>query len=103
LYRDAKQLLGLTHCQSRQQSWIDFHRRATPFNFSLTLLSLAKVTHWLTKPLAQRGSFSLQDLKTSYFNHHMRDAFIEGFGLCPITPKNNPVYRKLTDYAKIAA
>jgi hypothetical protein len=98
LYRDAKQFLGLTHCQSRQQSRLNFH-----FNFSLTLLSLAKVAHWLTKPIAERSSFSLQDIKTTYFNHHMLDLFIEGFGLCPVTTKNNPVYRKLADYAKIAA
>jgi hypothetical protein len=45
LYRDAKQLLGLTHCQSRQQSRL--HRPAARFhfNFSLTLLSLAKLAH----------------------------------------------------------
>ncbi len=98
LYRDAKQLLGLTHCQSRKESRLNFH-----FNFSLTLLSLAKIVHWLAKPLEQRGSFSLLDIKTTYFNQHMLDIFIQGFGLCPITAKNNPLYRKLADYAKIAA
>jgi hypothetical protein len=98
LYRDAKQFLGLTHCQSRQQSRLNFH-----FNFSLTLLSLAKVAHWLSKPWTERGSFSIQDLKTTYFNLYMLDSFIEGFGLCPITAKNNPVYHQLADYAKIAA
>jgi len=82
LYGDAKQLLGLTHCQSRQQNRLAFH-----FNFSLTLLSLAKVAHYLTKPLAQPGSFSLQDIKTSYCNQHRLDLFIEGFGLCPIEAK----------------
>ena len=98
LYRDAKQFLGLTHCQSRQENRLNFH-----FNFSLTLLSLAKVAHWLSKPLAERGSFSIQDIKTTYCNQHMLDSFIEGFGICPITAKNNPLYRKLVDYAKIAA
>jgi hypothetical protein len=98
LYRDAKQFLGLTHCQSRQQKRLHFH-----FNFSLTLLSLAKVVHWLVKPVAERGSFSLQDIKTTYFNNHMLDEFIKGFGLCPTTAKNNPVYHQLASYAKIAA
>jgi hypothetical protein len=98
LYRDAKQFLGLTHCQSRQEKRLHFH-----FNFSLTLLSLAKVAHWLSKPLAERGSFSIQDIKTTYFNQHILDVFIEGFGICPITAKNNPCYRKIANYAKIAA
>jgi hypothetical protein len=96
LYRDAKQFLGLTHCQSRQENRLHF-------NFSLTLLSLAKVAHWLSKPLPERGRFSIQDIKTTYFNQHMLDSFIEGFGICPITAKNNSFYRKLANYAKIAA
>jgi hypothetical protein len=98
LYRDAKQFLGLTHCQSTQEKRLHFH-----FNFSLTLLSLAKVAHWLSKPFAQRGCFSIQDIKTTYCNQHMLDLFIKGFGSCPINAKNNPIYHKLAQYAKIAA
>jgi hypothetical protein len=103
LYRDGKQFLGLTHCQSRQQNRLNRPAARFHFNFSLTLLSLAKLAHWLTKPVAERGSFSVQDIKTTYFNHHMLETFIKAFGLCPITAKNNPVYHKLADYAKIAA
>jgi hypothetical protein len=98
LYRDGKQFLGLTHCQSRQESRLNFQ-----FNFSLTLLSLVKITHWLSQPKAQRGAFSLQDLKTHYANEHLLNRFFQAFGLCPQTAQKNPAYQDLLNYAKIAA
>jgi hypothetical protein len=98
LFRDAKQFLGLAHCQSRQERRLSFHH-----NFCLTVLSLAKVAHWLTVPRPQRGPFSIQDIKTQYFNEHLLDKFISGLGICPETVKNSINYRSLINYAKIAA
>ncbi len=98
LYRDAKQLLGLSHCQSRQQHRLDFQ-----FNFSLSLISLAKIVHYLALPLAQRTAFSLQDIKTQYANEHLLHRFFHAFGLCAHTAKKNPAYEQLLNYAKIAA
>lgn len=98
LFRDAKQFTGLTHCQSRQKERLLFH-----FNFCLTILSIAKVVHWLSAPLQQRGAFSIQDIKTQYFNEHLLDKFIIGLGICPETTKNSANYRNLVAYSKIAA
>lgn len=98
LFRDAKQFLGLAHCQSRQKARMSFH-----YNFCLTVLSLAKIVHWLSVPKSQRGAFSIQDIKTQYFNEHLLDKFISGLGICPKTLKNSSNYLSLINYAKIAA
>lgn len=98
LYRDGKQFLGLAHCQSR-----DKDRLAFQFNFSLTLISLVKIIHWMVKPLEIRGAFSLQDIKTHYANQFLLQRFFVAFGICPQSAKNNPEYDKLLNYAKIAA
>ena len=98
LYRDGKQFLGLTHGQSRQESRLNFQ-----FNFSLTLLSLVKIVHWLSQPKDQRGAFSLQDIKTQYSNEHLLNRFFQAFGICPQTAQKNPAYQQLVNYAKIAA
>lgn len=98
LFRDGKQFTGLAQCQSRQKQRLQFQ-----FNFSLTILSIAKVTHWLTKPLENRTSFSIQDIKSQYFNEHLLDKFIIGLGICPETAKNSDNYQNLINYTKIAA
>lgn len=98
LYRDAKQFLGLTHCQSRQENRLSFQ-----FNFALTMISLVKIVHWLTQPVEQRGPFSLQDIKTHYTNQFLLERFFVAFGICPQTAKKSPAYQKLLNYAKIAA
>lgn len=98
LYRDGKQFLGLAHSQSRDKDRLDFQ-----FNFSLTIISLVKVVHWMSKPIETRGAFSLQDIKTHYTNHFLLQRFFVAFGICPESAKNNPEYDKLLNYAKIAA
>ena len=98
LYRDAKQFLGLEHCQSRQDKRLNFQ-----FNFSLTLISLVKIVHYLSVPLSQRGAFSLQDIKTQYANEHLLQRFFQAFGICAHTAKKEPAYQQLLNYAKIAA
>lgn len=98
LFRDGKQFTGLTHGQSRQKERLLFQ-----FNFSLSILSIAKVVHWLSKPVDQRAAFSIQDIKTQYFNEHLLNKFIIGLGICPETAKNSDNYRNLINYTKIAA
>lgn len=98
VYRDAKQHLGLTHCQSTQQQRLNFHH-----NFALTVLSLVKVAHWLTQPLDNRKPFSIQDIKAQYFNERFLNLFFNVFGICPEHQENNPKIATLTNYAKIAA
>ena len=98
LYRDGKQYTGLEQCQSRKAKRLDFH-----FNASLTTASLAKAMHHLDKPIDKRKPFSMASIKTQYFNELLLDKFISAFGFSPERIKNNPVYRKIRDFGKIAA
>jgi hypothetical protein len=98
LFREGKQFTGLNDCQSRQKERLGFQ-----FNLSLTLLSIAKVVHWLSIPIEKRRAFSIQDIKTHYFNEHLLNKFIVGLGICPETVKNSDNYRNLINYTKIAA
>jgi hypothetical protein len=63
LYRDAKQELGLEHCQAYSWEKIDFH-----LNVSLTVGSLAKVAHHLQDQVQRQRPFSIADIKTQYRN-----------------------------------
>jgi hypothetical protein len=98
LFRDGKQFTGLNHCQSRKKE-----RLAFQFNFSLTIISIAKVVHWLSIPFGNRPAFSIQDIKAQYFNEHLLDKFIFGLGINPETVKNSDNYQNLINYTKIAA
>lgn len=101
LFRDAKQFLGLAHCQSTDQTKIENH-----VNLALTALSVAKVTHWLPVPKEERGPFSMAELKMYYHNLDMIERFSCALGLDPTHTKNNPKIRELlfsTCYAQWAA
>lgn len=65
LYRDAKQELGLEHCQAYSWEKIDFH-----LNVSLTVGSLAKVAHHLQNQAQRAKPFSIADIKTQYRNEY---------------------------------
>ena len=101
LFRDAKQFLGITHCQSTNLTKIENHA-----NLALTALSVAKATHWLPITKEERGAFSVAELKMYYHNLDMLERFSCALGLDPTQTKNNPEIRKLlfsTYYAKWAA
>ncbi|MBC7407624.1 MAG: hypothetical protein H7339_04470 [Arcicella sp.] len=98
VYRDAKQHLGLNHCQSTQKERLDFHH-----NFSLTMLSLAKITDWLNKPKDSRKAFSIHDIKAQYFNEQFLNKIFSVFAITPELQLNNPNIDSLRNYAKIAA
>ena len=65
LYRDAKQDLGLEHCQAYTAAKIDFH-----VNAALSVGSLAKVAHHLSDENERNRPFSIADVKTEYVNEH---------------------------------
>lgn len=71
LFRDAKQLTGLTDCQARSQAKLDFH-----FNASLTAVSLAKLEARQQNGQAA-SSFSMASLKRRAFNQHLIDRICE--------------------------
>jgi hypothetical protein len=98
LYRDAKQHLGLTHCQARSEEKIDFH-----LNASLTTVSLAKVAHHLSDQNYEQKAFSLADIKTRYANELLLDRFISTFGINPQLSKIKTIRDEIRNIGKIAA
>lgn len=98
LFRDAKQHVGLTQCQARSKNKLNFH-----FNASLTSVSIAKAAHYLSEKPEERNSFSLADIKTSYFNEHMMNLFLSNFEINPELTKNKSIILKLLNFGRIRA
>jgi hypothetical protein len=72
IFRDVQQFTGLSDCQSRQKSRLDFH-----FNVSLTALNIAKLDQ-LTAPSddhAEPVAFSMATYKRLAFNKHLQERF----------------------------
>jgi len=98
LFRDAKQYTGLTHCQARSENKINFH-----VNTSLTAVSVAKAAHYLDCKKEDFKSFSISDIKTSYFNELMLDLFLSNFEINPELTKNKLAINRILDFGKITA
>jgi hypothetical protein len=98
LIRDGKQFTGLQDCQARSTAKLEYH-----WNTALTAINIAKSEHWLNKPKAERGSFSMSSIKTFYHNQLLIDQL---FNILPedtkIT-KNHPQIRQLYHFGAIAA
>ena len=74
IFRDAKQFTGLSDCQARDLTKLDFH-----FNASLMTLNLAKFDAWQTHLAAHSHKtfvFSMASYKRLAFNRHLLDRFI---------------------------
>ena len=98
LFRDAKQFVGLAHCQARNENKIHFH-----VNASLSTVSLAKAVHYLAIPKEKRKSFSMSDVKTTFFNKIMADRIFSMLEIDMTCKKNNQAYLDSLWYGKIAA
>lgn len=97
LYRDAKQHLGLTHCQARSKEKIHFH-----LNASLTAVSVAKAAHHLEHG-KQDKPFSLADIKTLYANELLLERFISTFGIKPNLSKIKSLRESVTNFGRMVA
>ncbi|MCO5259559.1 MAG: transposase [Crocinitomicaceae bacterium] len=101
LYRDAKQYAGLNHCEARSRKKLDFH-----WNMSLTTINLAKIIHWIPKKNENPKEeivFSMNDIKTQYYNQLLLERFISMFGINPELPKNKRKNKRFLDFGKVAA
>ena len=98
LYRDAKQFVGLEHCQSKSETKLHFH-----FNTALTTVSLVKAIYHLSQPIEQRTPFSMADVKTQYFNELMWNLIIQACGICPHEPKIISIKQNVLNFGKIRA
>ena len=98
LYRDAKQHTGLNDCQARSENKLHFH-----FNAALTGINIAKIEHWLSLPKSERGTFSMNDIKTINNNMLQLQRFFDKFGINPHSAKNQLKVKELIYYGTIAA
>jgi len=97
LFRDAKQFTGLSQCQARSENKIHFHT-----NTALTAIGVAKIAHAFEKK-QEPISFSMADIKTSYFNELMLNLFFSNLQIQPELIKNKTVINKLLYFGTIAA
>jgi DDE superfamily endonuclease len=98
LFRDSKQFTGLTDCQSRAESVLDFH-----FNAALATLNLARAEDLRVQPEPKPHVFSMASWKQRQFNERLLDVFIDNLALDPMWVKNHPKYDELSTYGAIAA
>jgi len=97
LFRDAKQHVGLTHCQARNENKLHFH-----VNNSLTVVGLAKIVHHINNK-HKSDAYSIADVKTSYFNERMLNLFFSNFQIEPDLEKNKQAINTILQYGSIAA
>ena len=98
LYRDAKQHMGLTHCQARSKEKIHFH-----VNASLTAVSLAKVVDHINQKEEEVQPFSLASIKIKSFNEFYINRIFMEFGIPSETHINSKQYQLIQQWGIIAA
>lgn len=98
IFRDAKQHLGLSNCQSRNENALDFH-----FNLSLAALNIAKADLYKQGFLAKGIPFSIQDYKIEQANHYILNRIIRILEIDPNLIINHPEYPELINLGRIAA
>jgi hypothetical protein len=96
LFRDGKQFAGLTDCQARSQTKLDFH-----FNASLSAVTLAKLEARQFTVDSQQ-SFSMASLKRRNFNRHLIDRINDHLANGQSLDKSSPDYEALCNYGVIS-
>jgi hypothetical protein len=91
LFRDAKQFAGLQHCQSRNDTALDFH-----FNASFCAVNVAKAE-------ADANVFSMASHKARAFNDLCLKRIIATFGIDPQAIQNHPNYENFRNWGTLAA
>ena len=98
LFRDSKQFTGLSNCQARAASALDFH-----FNASLATLNLVRAEALRVQQGQEPHAFSMASWKQRHFNERLLDVFMENLALDPTWVKNHSCYEELRTYGAIAA
>lgn len=86
MFRDTKQYLGLTECQSRKKEALSFH-----FQMSMLCYNFCRLEHFLNG----KKVFSVQNLRNKYFNVFFVEKILMDMGFCPEFIKNMPQYQEL--------
>jgi hypothetical protein len=90
--------MGLQDCQARSVNRLEYH-----WNTALTAVTIASEEHWLTTPKADRGSFSMSNIKTRYHNRLFIDQFFDILPTDTKITKNHPKIQQLYQFGSIAA
>ena len=98
IFRDAKQQLGLSHCQSRKKAVIDNH-----INASLTTLNILKIEHQHSKSAKTAKVISIQSCKQKKSNQHLAQILFDKLGADLSCQKVRRIYHEVSEYALIAA
>jgi len=98
IFRDAKQHVGLEHCQSRSPQKLHFH-----FNASMTAVSVAKGIARNGHQKDKRMPISVSDIKMELQNRNMVNRIFSIYGFDHKLIKIKQGYRKLLCFGKIAA
>jgi len=97
IFRDAKQFTGLTDCQARDFTKLDFH-----FNASLMALNLAKFEAIQLYQSSKPFVFSMASFKRLALNRHLLERFISLLDLDSTSIKSHPRFPDLCSYGAIA-
>ncbi len=101
LFRDAKQFLGLNHCQARHEKALHFH-----FNVSMTALNLLKLEARESQPDSKKQSpnvISIASWKIRKTNEHLLKHFSSYLGFDFNEIKSQPEFKNLCNYGAIDA
>ena len=98
LFRDAKQQMGLTHCQSRKKESIHMH-----INASLTALNCLKVEDRIAKRSTKETVISIRSWKQKKFNQHFTEKVFIKLGSDLSCEKVKETYREMSCYGLVAA
>ena len=98
LFRDAKQHLGLSDCQSTKKERLDAH-----FNFSLSALNIAKLYILQQNLFSTDSVISIDNYKRLKYNEHWLNRIICKLELDPDLIINNPNFKELLYCGSLAA
>lgn len=98
IFRDAKQQLGLSDCQSRKKAVINNH-----INASLATLNILKIEHQLSKITKTEKVISIRSCKQKKSNQHLAQILFDKLGADLSCQKVRCIYHEISEYALIAA
>lgn len=98
LFRDAKQHVGLEHCQARSKKKLHNH-----WNASLTAVSAAKIAARSNTQTTDQMTFSISDIKTEFQNRNLLQRFISKYRTSLNMQKIQQDLDQFLTFGKIAA
>jgi len=98
VFRDAKQHLGLTHCQARSRKKIEMH-----MNASLSCLNVLKIEDRLLKNHSGVSVISIASWKRRKFNQNFMGRLFDELGINLKCQKVATIFSQYSGYGAIAA